>query len=135
MHEAAAPATAVTAVVNKEAGAVSRRHRTPSSSAPAASSAACTTHAGPASAGATARSSRPLESDRSSTSPGGAPGASGAAYGLRLLEVLLERGIQVQLMISAPGRMVIAEETDLRLPSRSQEIATILRARFGAPDG
>ena len=61
-------------------------------------------------------------------------GASGAAYGLRLLEVLLGRGVQVQLMISTPGRMVIAEETDLRLPSRGQEIAAILRARFGAPD-
>jgi 4-hydroxy-3-polyprenylbenzoate decarboxylase len=61
-------------------------------------------------------------------------GASGAAYGLRLLEVLLGQGVQVQLMISSPGRMVIAEETDLRLPSRSQEIAAILRARFGAPD-
>jgi len=61
-------------------------------------------------------------------------GASGAAYGLRLLEVLLERGVQVQLMISAPGRMVIAEETDLRLPSRAHEIAAILRARFGAPE-
>jgi len=61
-------------------------------------------------------------------------GASGAAYGLRLLEVLLERGVQVQLMISAPGRMVISEETDLRLPSRTQEIAAILRARFGVPE-
>ena len=39
-------------------------------------------------------------------------GASGSAYGLRLLEILLARGVRVQLMISAPGRMVIAEETD-----------------------
>jgi 4-hydroxy-3-polyprenylbenzoate decarboxylase len=62
-------------------------------------------------------------------------GASGSAYGLRLLEVLIESGIQVQLMISTPGRMVIAEETDLRLPSKAQEIATILGARFDARDG
>ena len=61
-------------------------------------------------------------------------GASGAAYGLRLLEVLLGTGIPVQLMISGPGRMVIAEETDLRLPSRPQEIAAILCARFGVAD-
>jgi 4-hydroxy-3-polyprenylbenzoate decarboxylase len=62
-------------------------------------------------------------------------GASGSAYGLRLLEVLLALGVHVQLMISAPGRMVIAEETDLRLPSRASEIAAILGARFAAPDG
>lgn len=62
-------------------------------------------------------------------------GASGSAYGLRLLEVLLASKVRVQLMISAPGRMVIAEETDLRLPSRAHEIAAILGARFAAPDG
>ena len=62
-------------------------------------------------------------------------GASGAAYGLRLLEVLLEKHMRVHLMISSPGRMVIAEETDLRLPSKAQEIATILSARFGAHEG
>ncbi len=62
-------------------------------------------------------------------------GASGSAYGLRLLELLLDRGVRVQLMISAPGRMVIAEETDLRLPSRPQEIAAILTARFAAHEG
>jgi 4-hydroxy-3-polyprenylbenzoate decarboxylase len=62
-------------------------------------------------------------------------GASGSAYGLRLLEVLLARHVRVQLMISAPGRMVIAEETDLRLPSRASEIAAILSARFAAPEG
>jgi 4-hydroxy-3-polyprenylbenzoate decarboxylase len=62
-------------------------------------------------------------------------GASGSAYALRLLELLLARGVRVQLMISAPGRMVIAEETDLRLPSRPQEIAAILSARFNAADG
>ena len=62
-------------------------------------------------------------------------GASGSAYGLRLLELLLVRGVRVQLMISAPGRMVIAEETDLRLPSRASEIAAILGARYAAPDG
>ena len=62
-------------------------------------------------------------------------GASGAAYGLRLLEVLLASDVRVQLMISAPGRMVIAEETGLRLPSKATDIATILAARFAAADG
>jgi len=62
-------------------------------------------------------------------------GASGAAYGLRLLEVLLAQHMRVHLMISSPGRMVIAEETDLRLPSKPMEIGTILTARFAAPEG
>jgi len=59
-------------------------------------------------------------------------GASGADYGLRLLEVLLTQRVRVHLMISNPGRMVIAEETDLRLPSKPQEICTIFNSRFNA---
>ena len=62
-------------------------------------------------------------------------GASGAAYGLRLLEVLLAKQIQVHLVISAPGRIVIAEETDLRLPSKANEICTIFNSRFDAQPG
>ncbi|MFT5172435.1 MAG: 4-hydroxy-3-polyprenylbenzoate decarboxylase [Gammaproteobacteria bacterium] len=59
-------------------------------------------------------------------------GASGAAYGLRLLETLLAQHIRVHLVISNPGRIVIAEETDLRLPSKPQEICTIFNSRFNA---
>ena len=62
-------------------------------------------------------------------------GASGAAYGLRLLEVLLAKRIRVHLVISAPGRIVIAEETDLRLPSKANEICTIFNSRFNAQPG
>ncbi len=57
-------------------------------------------------------------------------GASGARYGLRLLEMLLRREEEVYLMISAPGRMVLEAEADLRLPSRPTEIQSILSARF-----
>ena len=59
-------------------------------------------------------------------------GASGAAYGLRLLEVLLANRVRVHLVMSNPGRIVIAEETDLRLPSKPQEICTIFNSRFNA---
>jgi len=58
-------------------------------------------------------------------------GASGAAYGLRLLECLLLAGRSVHLMISAPARVVIATETDLQLPGRPQEVRLFLAARFG----
>jgi flavin prenyltransferase len=62
-------------------------------------------------------------------------GASGAAYGLRLLELLLGAGESVQLMISTPGRMVIEMETDLKLPSRPAEIRALLCERYGAAEG
>lgn len=62
-------------------------------------------------------------------------GASGAAYGLRLLEGLLGAGKQVYLMVSAPGQMVIAMETDLKLPSKSTEMAALLSTRYAAQPG
>lgn len=62
-------------------------------------------------------------------------GASGAQYGLRLLQCLLEAGRTVYLMISVPGQVVIGMETNLRLPGRSQEIQRLLARHFGAKDG
>lgn len=62
-------------------------------------------------------------------------GASGAPYGLRLLELLLEAGARVQLMISPPGQMVIAMETDLRLPGAPREIEHFFAERHGAAPG
>ena len=53
-------------------------------------------------------------------------GASGSAYGLRLLQVLLRSRCRVQLMVSNPGRMVIAQETGLKLSTRSAEIREAL---------
>ena len=57
-------------------------------------------------------------------------GASGALYALRLMEVLLSAGHRVYLMVSAPGRMVLETETDLKLPARPAEIRRILQQRF-----
>ena len=62
-------------------------------------------------------------------------GASGAAYGLRLLECLLGAGKHVYLMVSAPGQMVITMETGLKLPSKPSEMAAMLSARYGAKAG
>ena len=62
-------------------------------------------------------------------------GASGAAYGLRLLEVLLQKGERVDLMVSAPGQIVIGMETELRLPGRPAEIQRFLSDRFGTAEG
>ncbi|GMR09160.1 MAG: flavin prenyltransferase UbiX [Gammaproteobacteria bacterium] len=59
-------------------------------------------------------------------------GASGAAYGLRLLECLLKADKQVYLMLSTPGQIVISMETDLKMPSRPTEIQTFLTQHYGA---
>jgi 4-hydroxy-3-polyprenylbenzoate decarboxylase len=59
-------------------------------------------------------------------------GASGAAYGLRLLECLLQADQAVYLMVSAAGRMVIDMETELELPGRPADMRSALALRFGA---
>ena len=62
-------------------------------------------------------------------------GASGAPYGLRLLQALLASGERVHLMLSRPAQVVIGTETDLSLPGRPAEIARYLADRYGAePD-
>ena len=43
-------------------------------------------------------------------------GASGAQYGLRLLQCLVAAGCRVQLMVSRAAQVVMATETDLKLP-------------------
>lgn len=54
-------------------------------------------------------------------------GASGVIYGKRLLEVLMEKGIEVHLILSRAGRLVVREELGLepesleRLASRAYD--------------
>lgn len=62
-------------------------------------------------------------------------GASGAPYGLRLLECLLKEGIEVHLMLSKPGQLVIGMETDVKLPGRPREMQRFLAERYGAKEG
>ena len=62
-------------------------------------------------------------------------GASGATYALRLLEVLLALGERVDLMVSAPGQVVISMETALKLPGQPAGIQRLFSERFGAKDG
>lgn len=61
-------------------------------------------------------------------------GASGAQYGLRLLECLLDGGCRVSLMVSKPAQVVLGMETDLALPGRSAELARFFRERHGVPE-
>ncbi|GAB4299098.1 MAG: flavin prenyltransferase UbiX [Methylophaga sp.] len=57
-------------------------------------------------------------------------GASGAPYARRLLEVLLQSDITVHLMISAAGRIVLADELDWKLPARVGDIQSLLVEQF-----
>lgn len=59
-------------------------------------------------------------------------GASGAPYGLRLLQCLLEAEQTVYLMLSKPAQVVIGMETELSLPGRPKEIERFFVDRFQA---
>lgn len=62
-------------------------------------------------------------------------GASGAQYGLRLLECLVAAGRPVHVMISKPGQLVVSMETDERLPGRVPELQRHFAERYGAAPG
>ena len=59
-------------------------------------------------------------------------GASGAQYGLRLLEELVKADIAISLLLSRPAQIVINMETDLKLPSRASEIETFFTKHYKA---
>ncbi|WP_287604291.1 flavin prenyltransferase UbiX [Thiothrix sp.] len=62
-------------------------------------------------------------------------GASGAQYGLRLLECLLRAGHRVYLLLSRPAQIVVNMETEHRLPGRASEIQTYFTQLYAAqPD-
>lgn len=62
-------------------------------------------------------------------------GASGAPYGLRLLESLLGAGKKVYLMVSQPAQVVLATETELQVPGRPEAMQTFFSERFAARPG
>jgi len=62
-------------------------------------------------------------------------GASGAGYGLRLLECLIKADRRVYLMISSPGQVVVSMETDVNLPGRPADMQAMLTERYGAQPG
>ncbi|MBB3189353.1 flavin prenyltransferase UbiX [Halomonas cerina] len=62
-------------------------------------------------------------------------GASGAQYGLRLIEVLVAAHHEVWVMISKAAHLVIATETEIELPARPVRLAEALTAHTGAAPG
>lgn len=62
-------------------------------------------------------------------------GASGAHYGLRLLQCLVASGCRVHVMVSRAAQVVIATETDLKLPGTPPAMQDAFCAYTGAePD-
>ncbi|MCA1799011.1 MAG: UbiX family flavin prenyltransferase [Xanthomonadaceae bacterium] len=62
-------------------------------------------------------------------------GASGAQYGLRLLQCLVGAGRDVGVMISGPAQLVVNMETDLRLTGSAAQIEGTLVEYTGAAAG
>lgn len=62
-------------------------------------------------------------------------GASGAAYGLRLLEQLVAAGRQVYVLYSQAAQVVLQMEAGIELPGRPAEAEAFLAERFGAVPG
>ncbi len=62
-------------------------------------------------------------------------GASGAPYGLRLLECLLAAEHRVYFTLSKPAQVVLGLETELELPARPAQMQRYLAARFRAAEG
>ncbi len=62
-------------------------------------------------------------------------GASGAQYGLRLLQCLVAADCRVNVMVSRAAQVVIATETDLKLPGASGAALKVLNEYTGAEEG
>ncbi|SFN35718.1 flavin prenyltransferase UbiX [Marinobacter pelagius] len=62
-------------------------------------------------------------------------GASGAQYALRLLQCLVAAGCRVHVMVSRAAQVVIATETDLKLPGSPPAMQECLTEYSGAQPG
>lgn len=62
-------------------------------------------------------------------------GASGMAYGLRLLECLIAADLDVNLLVSQAAHLVAKQELGVALPARASELERQLTDGLGAHDG
>ena len=65
----------------------------------------------------------------------GITGASGAQYGIRLLEQLLTHGHKVYLLVTRAAHVVISMETELAWPASNHELHDQLCKRYGVNEG
>jgi 4-hydroxy-3-polyprenylbenzoate decarboxylase len=59
-------------------------------------------------------------------------GASGSPYALRLIEVLLAKNCQVSVILSKAAQLVMATETELKVPGNVRAQAEYLQQHFSA---
>ncbi len=62
-------------------------------------------------------------------------GASGMPYGIRLLEMLLQSGKQVNLLYSKVAQIVAQQEMNFTLPASAKEAQVFLGRQFHAQEG
>ncbi|UZE97043.1 flavin prenyltransferase UbiX [Alkalimarinus alittae] len=62
-------------------------------------------------------------------------GASGAQYGLRLVECLVKADVKVFVLVSKAAHVVIATETALKIPAQAAALTAFLTDRFQAKKG
>lgn len=62
-------------------------------------------------------------------------GASGAQYGIRLLEVLLQQGHRVFLMVSKAAHIVISTETSYKFPGQAAQLEAFLNEKYQLDTG
>lgn len=62
-------------------------------------------------------------------------GASGAQYAMRLLECLVQAGVEVSFLISQAAQLVVATETEWQLPAKPQALEAYLTEQFATQPG
>ena len=62
-------------------------------------------------------------------------GASGSQYALRLLECLVRADVEVFFLISQAAQLVMATETELKLPPKPQALEAFLTEHYQAREG
>ncbi|NEV61702.1 flavin prenyltransferase UbiX [Thiorhodococcus minor] len=62
-------------------------------------------------------------------------GASGSAYGLRLVECLIAAGARVYLLVSQAAQVVLRMEAGIEAPAQPTEAERFFATRFGAAEG
>ncbi|MFD2232063.1 flavin prenyltransferase UbiX [Alkalimarinus sediminis] len=62
-------------------------------------------------------------------------GASGAQYGLRLIECLVKADVKVFVLVSKAAHVVIATETELKMPAQAAALTRYFTERYQAKDG
>lgn len=62
-------------------------------------------------------------------------GASGSLYALRLLECLVRADVEVYFLISQAAQLVMATETELKLPPKPQALEAFLTEHYQAREG